>query len=227
MNMMIEKAINFAIDIAKDDSHGYDQINRWSPDFDCSSLVISSFESAGLKVREAGASYTGNMRRAFEKCGFKSIPYSKGMILERGDVLLNEQYHTAMYLGDGQIVQASINEQGKATGGKTGDQTGREIYVGAFYEYSKGWQCVLRYEEDVDIKMPVLTNGSVGVEVGLLQTLLNELGYKGTNGRSLVVDHAFGGNTLNAVKSFQLAHGMNDDGIVGLKTWTALLKENY
>lgn len=48
-----------------------------------------------------------------------------------------------MYLGNGQIVQASSNEFGRATGGKPGDQTGREITTRSYYNYP--WDDILRY----------------------------------------------------------------------------------
>ena len=35
----IMKAVNFMIDTANDNTHGYDQIHRNGPDYDCSSLV--------------------------------------------------------------------------------------------------------------------------------------------------------------------------------------------
>lgn len=59
--------------IAADNSHGYDQINRNGPDFDCSSLVCYVVESIGIPVRQNGATFTGNMRTAFIKCGFTEI----------------------------------------------------------------------------------------------------------------------------------------------------------
>ena len=59
--------------IAKDDTHGYDQLKRWGPDFDCSSLVCFVVESVGIPVRQKGATYTGNMKAAFLKCGFEII----------------------------------------------------------------------------------------------------------------------------------------------------------
>lgn len=234
MSAVIDNAINFAVTIANDNSHGYDQIKRWGKDYDCSSLVISAYENAGVPVKANGATYTGNMKSAFIKCGFKALLYYRGIDLIKGDVLLNEQHHTAMYIGSGQIVQASINEKGTATGGKTGDQTGREIAVSPFYEYSKGWQYVLRYDETpheeiktVNIEVRRLVYGDICAEVSVVQTLLNALGYKGANGKSLSTDGNFGNNTVFAVKSFQKAHGFPVDGIVGQMTWTALLKENY
>lgn len=146
----INKAIEFMIQIAKDDSHGYDQRNRnGNPDYDCSSLVIGAFDHAGVPVKKNGASYTGNMKNAFLKSGFKDVikevnlKNCKGML--PGDVLLCEGKHTAMYIGNNQLAHATINEFGKITGGKPGDQTGKEICVRDYYNYP--WNSVLRYQE--------------------------------------------------------------------------------
>lgn len=148
----IENAVQIALGIAKDDSHGYDQIHRWGDDYDCSSLVITALQQAGIKVADAGASFTGNMYSALLKCGFvdvtKKVTRTTGKGLERGDVLLyhkGKTGHTAFYIGDGQIVHASLNEKGTITGGKTGDQTGKEICVRSYY--NRPWSYVLRYEE--------------------------------------------------------------------------------
>ena len=131
--MTIDKAIQWALKIAKDPSHGYDQTKRWGPDYDCSSFLITAWDQAGVPLIKAGATYTGNMRQAMLKNGFRdvtsTVDFATGAGLCRGDILLNEQHHVAMYIGNGQIVHASINERGRATGGKTGDQTGREICV--------------------------------------------------------------------------------------------------
>lgn len=60
--------------IATDDSHGYSQDSRWgNPDYDCSSLVIQAWEQAGVPVKTAGATYTGNMYNIFLKWGFKDV----------------------------------------------------------------------------------------------------------------------------------------------------------
>lgn len=145
----IEKAVTWALQIAQDPAHGYDQTHRWGPDYDCSSLMISAWQQAGVPVKAAGATYTGNMFQAFLRCGFEDVTaeinLNNGTGLQRGDVLLNAQHHTAMSIGGGQIVHASINESGRATSGKSGDQTGREICVRSYYKYSKGWDKVLRY----------------------------------------------------------------------------------
>lgn len=161
---VIEKATSWAESIAKDDTHGYDQIHRWSPDYDCSSLVISAFNYAGVKT---GATYTGNMYNLFLKHGFKDVTktvnLATGSGLQRGDVLFvhnSNHQHTAIYTGNGYEVEASINEKGTATGGKTGDQTGREILIRTYRP--SFFTTVLRYNDNTntasvdDIAMDVI-----------------------------------------------------------------------
>ena len=145
----IEKAVQQMEAWARDDSHGYDQTYRWGQrgDFDCSAAVIQACENAGIPVKSKGATYTGNMLAAFKKCGFvdvtSKVNRSTGAGLLRGDVLLNTSHHTAMYCGNGKEVEASINEKGTATGGKHGDQTGKEFLIRSYRNYP--WTNVLRY----------------------------------------------------------------------------------
>ena len=142
-----ERAAKWAKDIANDNSHGYDQANRWGPDYDCSSLVISAYKQAGVDLT---CTYTGNMRRDMLAHGFRDITLgidlASGSGLQVGDVLLRESSHTAIVCGNNQIVNASGNETGGSVGGKTGDQTGNEIRVRSYYNCP--WDCVLRYDKD-------------------------------------------------------------------------------
>ncbi len=144
----LEKACNWAVGIANDDSHGYDQKHRWgTPDYDCSSLVISAFQKAGINLKKNGAWSTKNLLEVALKSGFKDVTSTvnlssaKGM--RRGDILLRKGHHVALYLGNGKAVAAHKNEKGGITGGKPGDQTGHEIDV---YPYSNAhWTHILRY----------------------------------------------------------------------------------
>ena len=149
MGVKIDKAVKWAVGIANDNSHGYDQINRWGKDYDCSALVISAYQQAGVPVKSKGATYTGNMLNPFKKCGFKDITSkvnrTTGAGLQKGDVLLHSNHHVAMYVGNGKLVEANINEKGGIYNGKTGDQTGHEIHVRSYYNH--GWDYVLRYDE--------------------------------------------------------------------------------
>lgn len=225
----INKAVAWATGIANDNTHGYDQTNRWGNDYDCSSFIITAWQAAGVPVKDTGASYTGNMYFSFIKCGFvdvtNEVNLATGAGLQKGDVLLNKAHHTEMYIGNGKVVKASINEKGTATGGQSGDQTGREIYIGNYYNYP--WDCVLRYkggeqkkEEDKPLELPVLQKGDKGEVVRSAQLLLN--GRKCSCG-IWGADGDFGNATESAVLAFQRRNDLEADGIIGDKTWKKLL----
>ena len=70
----------------------------------------------------------------------------------------------------------------------------------------------------ISVNLPVLKNGSSDTYVKTLQMLLNCNGYS-----SGTVDGDFGPNTEKAVKAFQKAKNLTQDGIVGQNTWVAIL----
>ena len=217
----IENAVQWMEKTARDNSHGYDQIYRWGQkgDYDCSSAVITACENAGIPVKSNGATYTGNMLPVFLRCGFvdvtSKINLATGAGLVRGDVLLNAAHHTAMYCGNGIEVEASINEKGTATGGKPGDQTGREFLIRAYRNYP--WINVLRYggasaSTPSTTASTVLRKGSKGQAVKTMQTMLIACGYScGAAG----ADGDFGSGTFNALVAFQKANGLIVDGEYG------------
>lgn len=140
----IDAAISWARKIAADNSHGYSQAVRWSPDYDCSSFVISALEAAGFPMRAYGATYTGNMGAALKACGFykvNSVDLKSGAGLVRGDILLNPVTHTELYIGDGRTVGAHGSETGGKYG-RAGDQTGNEISEQAYRDknYTEVWR---------------------------------------------------------------------------------------
>lgn len=149
MGAIINAAVSWTVGIANDDSHGYDQANRWSPDYDCSSLIIQAWENAGVPVKTKGATYTGNMYSIFKSCGFKdvtnSVNLATGSGLQKGDVVLNVENHVEMMCSPTQLVGANLAENGTVIAGQPGDQTGREIYIKSYYNYP--WDYVLRYSE--------------------------------------------------------------------------------
>ncbi len=221
----LELATQWMIDLANNDSHGYDQIYRWGEhgDYDCSAAVITAWETAGVPVKSNGATYTGNMKNAFINSGFtdvtSSIELSKGTGLSRGDVLLKSYSHTAMYIGNGQIAHASINENGKAIGGQAGDQTGKEICIRSYY--NKPWDCVLRYNESST--SPILSVNKI-IQAGQIHA------NKFTN-LSISIDGVKGPETKKAgIKVLQTAinldynAGLVVDGIWGIKSNSALGK---
>lgn len=130
----------------RDANLGYDQSQRWDirpgGESDCSSLVIHCLREAGF---ETGAStYTGNMSDELTARGWTRLPNNGHP--KPGDILLNDRHHVAVYLGNGLLAQSSIDERGRATGGMSGDQTGRETNIRNYYNYP--WDCYLRWEGD-------------------------------------------------------------------------------
>lgn len=231
----VEQYTQEAINIANDNSHGYSQQTRWGPDYDCSSLVIQVVQNAGIPVKSRGAANTANMRSVFLSCGFADVTGScnlgNGGGMQRGDILLNDSAHAAIFIGGGRVVHARTSE------GNTmlGDQSGNEIRCQNYWNYP--WSCVLRYVGDNtassgtsfagDINVPstnpnattVLRIGSKGAKVRDLQEKLKKLGYDiGSYG----VDGDFGNDTYKAVKKFQEDHKLKVDGVVGNNTRDAL-----
>lgn len=136
------------------DGHGYSQTNRYGTgtyetvdlgdgetatiangDRDCSSGVITALEAVGVDCH--GASYTGNMKSCLLKTGlFTWHAQGDGYSAKRGDIYLNEVHHTAVCTNDNPdtLAQFSISEKGTISG-QTGDQTGRESNIRAYYNY--------------------------------------------------------------------------------------------
>ena len=135
----LNKAVSWAIGIAHDDSHGYDQENRNGPDYDCSSFVGTALHNAGFPV--SPYSTTRNLVPQLRAAGFVDCkpPYKKG------DIHITPGHHVVMSIDASSIVHSSINEKNDITGGKTGDQTGREICTRSFYTPQYGWGYHLRY----------------------------------------------------------------------------------
>lgn len=138
-----------------DGGHGYTWDDRWGDgtwetielsdgsqvqvengDRDCSSGIISALEAVGVDTH--GASYTGDMKECLLASGlFDWIPMGTWRPALRGDIYLNQSYHTAMCTSDDpdELCQFSIDENGGVHGGRQGDQTGRESNFSAYYSY--------------------------------------------------------------------------------------------
>ena len=158
-NAMVEKAIQWALNIAGNDSYGYSTVNRLgNPDYDCSSFVSSAFKYAGFSV--PGNLGTSNMKQSFINAGFTWIPASSisgfpgsSANLQRGDILLSSG-HTELYLGNGRNVGAHMDYNG-IPGGIGGSkywsaphrayQTGADEINEDVY-YNGYWLGVLRYQ---------------------------------------------------------------------------------
>lgn len=144
----IQTFINRMVYWCRDGNLGYDQYQRWNiypgGECDCSSLVIFALKEAGFDV--GGATYTGNLSVNLTARGWQRLP--PNVAKQPGDILLNDAYHVAAYIGNNQLAQASIDERGAAYGGQSGDQ-GNETNIRSYYSYP--WNCVLRWQGGNDM----------------------------------------------------------------------------
>lgn len=149
MTADLGKFVKAMVWAANSDKVGYDQSlpDRLSVEFysdkltetDCSWLAVAALRYAGFET--GGASYSGNMSEELCKHGWKRVRNDGNP--QTGDILLNDADHVAVYVGNGMLAQASIDEKGGIRGGKAGDQTGNEVNVRAYYDYP--WDCYLRW----------------------------------------------------------------------------------
>jgi cell wall-associated NlpC family hydrolase len=156
----IAKAISWAVMIANNDGYGYDQDTRttgwvnWQSDpscttqcgsFDCSSFIAAALTEAGYFPTNPEFA-TPSEASYLAQAGFtditSSVSLDTGANLQPGDILVNTADHTAMYIGNNQIVEASHNENGGVTGGQVGDQTTTEIHTVPYFNFP--WNSVWR-----------------------------------------------------------------------------------
>lgn len=176
-----QAAAEIAMHLARHDAHGYSQPNRAgvgtgggiveyvttsdgasygisSGDRDCTSLAIECYAAQGVGC--GGAWYSLDMRQKMLSSGnFDVRPYDPKETLSQGDILLTEKNrHTAVYVGDGRLVEA-LRSENHSTTGKLGDQDGGEIWVRDMYD--DGWEYVISYNG------PERENAGRGVSVQL------------------------------------------------------------
>jgi peptidoglycan hydrolase-like protein with peptidoglycan-binding domain len=73
----------------------------------------------------------------------------------------------------------------------------------------------------MDVTLPLLKKGAKGLQVSMLQTLLN---LKSEGSEKLAVDAIFGPKTEGGVRAWQEANDLHVDGIAGPKTWRSILE---
>ena len=155
----VEEAVVWAVAVAEDDENGYSMPDREGDhEFDCTSLTARAFAHAGFDVDVND--YSGNMYDDFTAHGFDAIAaddLDKPSDLIRGDVLLAVGEHAAIYIGDGQLVEASWNYDGEP-----GDSSGREIHTGDYYDHP--WDWVLRYPQDDSVNTDDWSDEDMGME---------------------------------------------------------------
>ena len=227
---------------------GYNQSNRYDlrvgGEVDCSSLVILTLQECGFDT--GSASYTGDMSDELRKHGWQRLNFNAN-ILQVGDIVLNEAHHVVVVTeGSGsscKVSYASIDENGRISGGEGGDQTDRETLTRGFYTPSYGWDCILRYcGADSNSNAPSGDTGGAGGSSFPLPSGhwygtpksddRNHSGFYWDSDRpgirqlqgvlGVSVDGMYGNNTEGAARTYQSNNGLAVDGEVGINTWTKM-----
>ena len=174
----VEKAIEIAVAIASDDTHGYgdpdyEHFTRdGNPDFDCSSFVCTSFARAGFDVNPLDN--VGSMVEDFSDDGFVYVTdidftapkeeHTEKLL--RGDILMKDG-HVEIYLGwddeycNWMMVGAHLDYDEKP-----GDSGENEVNVRSYYVKAYDgsiWEGVLRYAGAYPAMGDIDNNGEVDV----------------------------------------------------------------
>jgi murein L,D-transpeptidase YcbB/YkuD len=127
----------------------------------------------------------------------------------KGAIYVNEGKHTVCGLDNGSEYKKTLAKAGLT--GTTSNQAQSSV---------KMESTTPKAVKTCTVKLNQLDKGAKGNSVKALQILL--IGYGRSCGKS-GADGDFGADTLKAVKAYQKAAGLDDDGIVGPATWSKLL----
>lgn len=162
--------MNSVVDILAKSNIGYNQWTRWSflngtkivPNTaaDCSSICGAIMKLGGYNVDLTGTFYTGNLVQKVKAAGFTVLKYTGLGQVRKGDFILSVGYHVEYAYTAKRWYSARIDERGKISGGKPGNQTGRETGFVNAYTYSKGWNYILRPPATPSTPAPSAPKGS-------------------------------------------------------------------
>jgi cell wall-associated NlpC family hydrolase len=164
--------------------------------FDCSGLTSAAYASAGVYIP----------RTSREQ--YQNLPKVSRSNLQPGDLIFfaynrsdsSSIHHVAIYLSPGWMLEAPY--------------TGSHVRIVANNRSDQ-----MSYGTRPSSRSGLLTisRGEVGDNVRDMQKRLR------ANGYSVSTDGEYGTTTYNAVRSFQVSHGLSGSGTVGSGTWAALV----
>ena len=180
-----------------------------------------------------GATYTSN--DVPDIGADQMISVCKGVSTDFSNIQVGEAVwvsgHIGVYIGSGLAVECTpkwkdgvqitaVHNIGAKSGynGRTWTKHGKLPYV--TYTAEKKTETT-KGATTVNLELNVLKKGSKGEQVKALQRMLYAMGY--ALGYT-PIDGEFGSKTDDAVRAYQKKRHLTDDGIVGEKTWTKLLK---
>jgi len=175
--------------------------------YDCSGLVAAYLLGEGLVNGDRSAN--GLYHDECDAMGRDEL--TAGDLVFKKYVTKDQMYHVGVYMGDGSVVHAK----------------GRDVGVVREPLNAAGWNRFGRLKcwggaQREAVCLRLLKNCGKpymkGDDVRAVQRALENKGFD-TGG----ADGVYGPKTENAVTTFQCAAGLSTDGIVGSKTWAALM----
>lgn len=135
-NAKVEEAVQWLINKATSQYITYNYTNDTlkNPDatsFNCVSFIVTGFYAVGVDIPGAYNAHTS--REAFVACGWTWIPHDYYIYSEdclRGDILLDEDEHMQMYIGNNQDISCG--------------RTPASIFTHDIDDYHRGWDGILR-----------------------------------------------------------------------------------
>jgi hypothetical protein len=164
----ISKMISAAKTIDKA-NEGYDQLQRWTffdrdtdklkkgKECDCSSLCGAIIRLGGYPINLKGTCYTGNFASLCKAAGGHVYAWPGLDKTKAGGFALRDGHVEFITVGgkNGEMFSAHIDERGKASGGKAGNQTGKEVGYRKAYETSgKPWKFYIEFDDDAPKETP-------------------------------------------------------------------------
>lgn len=176
--------------------------------FDCRGFTYYCLKQVGIEISTVGATtqYNGNywVQKGLIKDGMPNVVCC---VFKHKDGRMS---HTGLHIGDGYIIHCSgeVKEGAISDTSWTHYAIPKGLYDDEYLKTAKGVK-----------EMTVYRSGSQGEGVRQLQENLNKLGFD--CGKA---DGIFGQKTTAAVKAFQRANNLTDDGIAGPVTLAAIEK---
>lgn len=218
----IEKMVQWALNIAADQTHGYSKANRTGPDYDCSSFTYYALEAGGFNAIQVNGGYAGTTSTIWDTLqkigGWQRYSYSNvSSSIRRGDLLHRESGHLAIAISNDKTVEASGVNSGQGSPA-TGDQ-GREI--DSYNIQGRSWDYVYRYtgsdtggSSGTSDIISLISNSSVGKSANQIFVMIATSNHNGGNPPSTCQCYWLQKNGSSWQQTFNVAGKYGINGVV-------------
>ena len=198
-------------------------IKMWKTTYCCNPFIHAGWAHGGCIPRAMAMCRQGNSwdysasgSGTYATCDlFTKLGKPKKSALKAGDVLCND-YHVAMYIGNGQYIDAGHEDDNVIRSSKWNSSIAvRTLTDKAYNMFTR----VYRYNSSVNAGMSIF-HGEMSDRVKNLTAFLNWY----YDGKAGTVQRYYGDNAMAYVKRFQRENKLTANGIVDQKTIDAMAK---